>query len=491
MPVVWRVARSPSPGELTMALSQTNCFSRLPGKESCRGQPPWNPAQPITFTSTQLTRRPLAFQGQVPGYRWVEVRQVRCTQVGGSFDAQDVHFNNPERAASFNTLKVGRSMFFTNATFEGPVDFIRAEVESVLATQEAKFRSKDLEVSFNSVRVKGSCDVRKAVFAGQVDFTASEIGMNLEADGAHFTNSTKTVYLGMNCARKGHFRNIEFAGPVSFVDSTFTDLLIDMSATSPLIPKLDMSRMSVHRQLELKHAKIHDFTATFLHVEGPADLKELTVDGSANLAYGDFVKLDVSGSKWPQHPDTFQMQGMTYKTIRASPTDQESHQQLMDLVDHAAFTSEVYGSLEQFFSRQGYNADADKVFIKGKVRERRQYLQGFHWLGSLMLWILTGYGRHPIWLSGLCILLVALGCVLFSKSNMELQSGPIRGEPTRIYNAFWYSLGLFLPFVDLQVDKLWKPKRSHTILRNYVRVHILLGWVLIPILVAALTGLIK
>jgi len=295
----------------------------------------------------------------------------------------------------------------------------------------------------------------------------------------------------MNCARKGYFRDVEFAGPVSFVDSTFADLAIDLSPTSPAIPKLDMSRASVRRQLELKHAKIHDFTATFLHVEGPADLSDVVVDHSANLSYGDFVRLDLSGSKWPQKPDDLHMQGMTYKTIRAGSTDKESHQNLMDLIDHAAFTSEVYGSLEQFFSRQGYNADADTVFIKGKVRERKQYLQSFHWLGSWVLYILTGYGRHPIYVSGLCILLVALGCFLFSKNNMELQNRPKPGDPTRVYNAFWYSLGLFLPFVDLHVDKLWKPKRSRTILRNYVRIHILLGWVLIPILVAALTGIIK
>jgi hypothetical protein len=59
------------------------------------------------------------------------------------------------------------------------------------------------------------------------------------------------------------------------------------------------------------------------------------------------------------------------------------------------------------------------------------------------------------------------------------------------WNRFWYSLGLFLPFVDLQADKVWKPKADQTFLRNYMRVHILLGWILIPLVLAALTGLIK
>ena len=61
----------------------------------------------------------------------------------------------------------------------------------------------------------------------------------------------------------------------------------------------------------------------------------------------------------------------------------------------------------------------------------------------------------------------------------------------RVYNRFWYSLGLFLPFVNLQTAELWKPKRKHMWLRNYVRVHTLLGWILIPIFLAAISGLIK
>jgi hypothetical protein len=76
----------------------------------------------------------------------------------------------------------------------------------------------------------------------------------------------------------------------------------------------------------------------------------------------------------------------------------------------------------------------------------------------------------------------------FAPKKME----PQRPEDTlRVYSRFWYSLGLFLPFVDLQSDKVWKPKADQIFLRNYMRVHILLGWILVPLVLAALTGLIK
>ena len=74
---------------------------------------------------------------------------------------------------------------------------------------------------------------------------------------------------------------------------------------------------------------------------------------------------------------------------------------------------------------------------------------------------------------------------------MERQKKPEEGEPKRFYYAFWYSLGLFLPVVNLQTTELWKPKAECNFLRHYMRVHILLGWIFIPIVVAAITGLIK
>jgi tetratricopeptide (TPR) repeat protein len=77
-------------------------------------------------------------------------------------------------------------------------------------------------------------------------------------------------------------------------------------------------------------------------------------------------------------------------------------------------------------------------------------------------------------------------------SVRQAGESPQRPKDTpRAYSRFWSSLGLFLPFVDLQADKVWKPKADQIFLRNYMRVHIILGWILVPLVLAALTGLIK
>ncbi|HEY2626291.1 MAG TPA: hypothetical protein VGI41_06020 [Candidatus Udaeobacter sp.] len=226
-----------------------------------------------------------------------------------------------------------------------------------------------------------------------------------------------------------------------------------------------------------------------MKVRGYAFFSKAVFEGPADFSYADFAWLDLSSPFWPKVAGQFHMQGMSYKYIRAIPENEpESHKALLKLTDKSAYTADVYSNLEEFFLRQGYRADADRAFIAGKRRERKENLHGLRWLWSFFLDGFVGYGRRPWQACIPCAAFVALGYFLFSPKKMELQ----KPEDThRVYSRFWYSLGLFLPFVDLQVDKVWKPKDSRTCLRNYMRVHILLRWILIPIALAALTGLIK
>jgi hypothetical protein len=201
-----------------------------------------------------------------------------------------------------------------------------------------------------------------------------------------------------------------------------------------------------------------------------------------------FNGLVLSDVTWPQAPAQIRMQGMKYKFIRAAQDDSQSHQKLLDLPAKWAYSADTYNTLEEFLSSEGDRTNADKAFIYGKRRERRENPNVSHWIGSVFLDLFVGYGRRT-WLATIpCALLVALGCVIFSPDKMEPQRPD---DAPRVYNRFWYSLGLFLPVGDLQSDTVWKPKPEHTHLRTYMRVHMLAGWILIPIVIGALTGLIK
>jgi uncharacterized protein YjbI with pentapeptide repeats len=348
--------------------------------------------------------------------------------IAGDFDAKGAKFQNRQKEVSFDGMKVGSRALFQNAVFEGPVHFISADIASYFDADGAKFQNKQKEVNFSNMKIRADAFFNNAVFDGSVDFGGADIAGDFDAKGAKFQNKEETAkFDGMKVGRRALFQNAVF-------------------------------------------------------------------DGSVNFRYADFAWLNLSSASWPKVAAQFSMQGMSYKYIRAVPgpgNEPESHTALLKLANQSAYTADIYSNLEKFFLSQGYRSDADQAFIDGKRRERDQYLQERSWLrwcGSWLLDKLVGYGRRP-WQAGMpCAVLVVLGCVLFSPNKME----PQKPEDTpRVYSRFWYSLGLFLPFVDLQADKVWKPKADQIFLRNYMRVHILLGWILVPLVLAALTGLIK
>lgn len=61
----------------------------------------------------------------------------------------------------------------------------------------------------------------------------------------------------------------------------------------------------------------------------------------------------------------------------------------------------------------------------------------------------------------------------------------------RHYSRFLYSLDLFLPIIDLQLAKVWTPKPGRRAARRYLPAHVIAGWILGTLFVAALTGALK
>jgi len=388
--------------------------------------------------------------------------------IAGDFYAIEAEFMDKVKGPSFESMKVGGLAFFRDAKFDGWwVNFLLADFARNLEAQGVKFTNNEGRVDFYSMKVGQIANFNDAVFEGSVDFSWADIAGNFEAKSAQFKN---TVVLVMNCGGKGDFTGAKFSGSAYFAKSTFLDLVMG-------------------------DTRIRDLDARSLRAERSALFTDLVVEHSADLSNADFATLDLSRSVWPKDRNdgaAFDMQGMSYKYIcSVSKNETQSHQALLRLADQSAYSADVYRRLEEFFSRQGYRGDADEAFIAGKRREREEYFrsrQWPRWLGSWMLNLLVGYGRRP-WQAGIpCAVLVALGCILFSPKKMEPQK---REDARRVYNRFWYSLDLFLPFVDLQADNVWKPKTNERFLRHYLRVHMMLGWILIPIVLAALTGLIK
>jgi hypothetical protein len=439
-----------------------------------------------------------------------------AANVAGAFRADNARFKNKERGATFHCMKVGHAAIFRNAVFEGPVDFAAADIAREFAADEARFenradffrmkvgydaafynavfegpvnfvsayivgnfeavkaqfKNEKQSANFNSMKVGETAFFRNAVFEGTADFLLADIAGNFEAQDAQFRNKEQGAYFyGMKVGQIASFKNAVFEGRVEF----------------------DAADIAANFEAQRAKFQSKEKGAYFssMKVGGHALFYGAVFEGPVDFSYANFGWLELLGASWPKGAGQLYMQGMSYKYVSAARGEPESHKALLTLADRSVYTADVYSNLEEFFVRQGYRGDADEAFTAGKRREREEYFRSgrwFSWLGSWMLDLLVGYGRRP-WQAGIpCAALVALGCVLFSPKKME----PQKPEDTRrVYSRFWYSLGLFLPFVDLQADKVWKPKADQTFLRNYMRVHIILGWILVPLVLAALTGLIK
>jgi uncharacterized protein YjbI with pentapeptide repeats len=402
---------------------------------------------------------------------WVDFGSA---DIAGHFYAIEAQFKDKVKGPRFESMKVRGLAFFRKAEFEGWwVNFLLADFTRNFEAQGVKFTNSEGRVDFYGMKVGQIANFNDAVFEGSVDFSWADIAGNFEAQRAQFKN---TVVLVMNCGGKGDFTGAKFSGSAYFAKSTFLDLVMG-------------------------DTRIRDLDARWLRAERSASFTNLIVEHSADLSNADFATLDLSRSVWPKDRNdgaAFDMQGMSYKYIcSVSKNEPQSHQALLKLADQSVYTADVYRNLEEFFLRQGYRDDADRAFIAGKSRERKDYFHSgdwARWLGSWMLYLLVGYGRHPERAGYVGLGIIVLGCILFPSKKMELQDPKELEKPKekrRQYNRFWYSLGLFLPVVDLKTSELWGPKPQHRFLRNYVRVHILLGWILVPLVLAALTGLIK
>jgi hypothetical protein len=103
--------------------------------------------------------------------------------------------------------------------------------------------------------------------------------------------------------------------------------------------------------------------------------------------------------------------------------------------------------------------------------------------------VVTAYGRQPwrglAWAAGV----VLVGAIVFwKKEDMEVRDPEFEG---RKYNPIWYSFDLFAPIIDLEAASVWAPRPDKHRKWLYLRIHRLLGWILVPIGIVAITGLLQ
>jgi len=201
--------------------------------------------------------------------------------------------------------------------------------------------------------------------------------------------------------------------------------------------------------------------------------------------------LDESAKTLPW-PHQMTLDGLTFKSGRVTrpDNDQKEADDTLEFLNKARYSESAFQSLVDRFAQRGQIPQADEVYFEMHRAQRRE---NFTRDPRTWLWgvfdcfqeYVLGYGRSLqaplLWSLGF----ILFGWFLFRK--IDYMNPTDDKAPT--YSPVWYSLELFLPVVDLGMAKSWRPKESR--LETYGRVHQIAGWILVPVALAAATGVVK
>jgi hypothetical protein len=395
-----------------------------------------------------------------------------------------------------------------------------------------------------------SVQFKKCKFNGGIDFSGSQFDKGLDFDTVVFGLSPEDIALApadydaevgvefSNATVNGtlSFENIFFYAPVDFTKAHVKELDIagatyGWDRTDD--PDIDLTATKVDSDLTLSVAKeqrqprkVH---AQFLNVGGSASLggdkSGFFATHDFDLTYSHFQNLAIYGlHHWLNraHDGSASLDGFSFQEISFPDLDPKENvnescqgegpnpSTLLCLLDSpkSQYSTAPYLQLQQNLTASGHAGRANNTYIHMRNRQRGQRLAQpvnrlaafIAWLADWFLYIVIGYGRWP-WLAGVwAAVFTAVGMGVYKNNRMQPQSQAQSDKENSSqnvddtkepkYSAFWYSLDVLAPAVELGVDKAWEPKPDPKFrwISTYTYFHRIAGWILAPLVAAALSG---
>ena len=377
----------------------------------------------------------------------------------------------------------------------------------------------------------GSTFVLPTRFSGATtEFSHSSFGWNLILNGVVF--NTKLICNGVRCDGGAFLSNAECLSH-QVVDFSFSYIGVNLQLSEAVFRGfVDLEATSIRGNL----------IATDASFERGVDLSSTRM---RRLVIGRAVPFKGSNTRFRGCA----IEGLEAPTVPVAhhghwqwwrrPGKREPWQALVESQDPAFFSRDIYLTLERSFRASGTQKTADAIHYAGRCAERdaaRRDASGVDWSwvdwskDSASKW-LTGSGVRLGRLLGWIALFVGLGAVVFWPDRALTFSDPksavpavaasaapvgvIGGTPlppsssggarstqpaarrpgraqaflTRASGRIGYSFDKFLPVISLDLDRTWVVRGGWR--RAYLALHITAGWILMPLLIAGVTGLLK
>jgi uncharacterized protein YjbI with pentapeptide repeats len=385
---------------------------------------------------------------------------------GGPIIFTEAHFRDEFSAAEATfESKGGGTAIFTHAQFDTLADFAMS-----IFNVNADFIATHFlgQGYFPGARFKGSADFGRAHFADFATFGASTPA-NFDA-----TFEGQTSFIETQFDSFAWFNGVSFTGDVNFTSARFNSRAEFRGTT------FDKT----------------EFVAT--HFDGDAYFQNAIFEGPSSFRNAIFHAVyfsvtDLQGK--PQFKNDIDLFGCTYDRIQIDWRSLLQYPNGRSRI--RPYDRQPYIELEEELRKTGSEQDADKVYA-----ERRRVENGRGWrrFWDRVYWLLANYGIdwwHEFY-GSLGVLLV--GMLVFSRPGGVVSAAgePLSGTIISWPTAFFLAVHQFLPF-PLPVEPRWKPSRQ--VLRwrrwplltaatyaNFLRI---VGWILIPLAAAAMTGVLR
>lgn len=306
--------------------------------------------------------------------------------------------------------------------------------------------------------------------------------------------------------------HITAAAPIDFLNFVHLDVdsfRMEGAVTHTQVKQLYTSNSKIHNSLRIEGIAVDEFRTVWTAAD-ELILSNIPIAKGFNLSFSTLNSLQWAmgqNGKFPPKENN-DLTGVAFKNLRIthadaaesaanSTTEPKSNfpdpsdvaKTSLQMLDNSPYSASAYDALEKLLASRG-DPQADEVFQAGREARRRSeigakpILGRFQWCLDLFQEYVLGYGRFARWpiLWSVVVILVGFG-FFWNESDMERKP-----EADSNYSRYWYSFELFVPVLEFGVASQWHPKPQSAIIANYARLHKLAGWILVPVMLAALTG---
>jgi uncharacterized protein YjbI with pentapeptide repeats len=440
--------------------------------------------------------------------------------------------------ASFNSLRCNGSGHFDHTKFAQSVEFRLATFGLILRCPEAEFGGQvdaswvkcDYECSFERAVFEGKVSFRGlhcgktgnfkgTTFAGdEVDFRHSHFEVDLDLRGAYFAGK---VILGQaSVLNKLCLGAAYFSGDAELYGSDIKILeLMDANYVPKGYPPSFEVRTSKEQEGFDSVVRDRKELDNILN-QGTNETTQRIVETCYPFVKGNSALIDdifernesikrLVEAFFPFRKDSLTLIDTTFQRFHGGPNRELARKLALKLVQEQVpkrFSRDPYLQLEKYYAGIGEEDDAVKMHRRGHsaLRENAKNYRSRHpdktgtvkwswykiWVIDFALKHLTAYGTRA-WLAVLYLLpLLVIGTIVFCGNHTLLTKGDLENVgPVSPGHSFAYSLDLLIPVLTFPLTDSWVP--SHTWGKIISVIAVLAGWLLVPLFIAAWTGLIR